>query len=84
MSDGLLSLPEAAEYLNVSYHWLQNQVAARKVPHTRLGRVIRFSPAHLAAIVQAGEQPVASEIPVVMTDTVPRPSRRRRLQAQRS
>lgn len=78
----LLDTKQAAEYLNVSYDWLQKQVAAHKVPHTRLGKFVRFSPDHLDAIVKRGEQPVAAAIPVVRAD-VPRPSRRRRVQPNR-
>jgi excisionase family DNA binding protein len=52
----LYSITEAAELLNVPRTWLRDKVTAREVPHTRLGRHVRFSEAHLAEIVGAGER----------------------------
>lgn len=37
-------------------HVATDQVARRTVPHTRLGRHVRFTEAHLAAIVDGGER----------------------------
>lgn len=54
----LLNVSEAAEYLNVSQSWLEKQVAARQVPHTRIGKFVRFTPDHLRLIIEAGEQAV--------------------------
>lgn len=53
---GLYTTHEAAAYLRVSYDWLKKQAAKREVPHTRIGRAVRFSQAHLDQIVRAGEQ----------------------------
>lgn len=53
---GLLNLAQAAEYLNVPYSWLRDKVTAGAVPHTRLGRHVRFAPHHLEAIIEAGEK----------------------------
>lgn len=39
----LYSIREAAEVLNVPYTWLRDKVTARQVPHTRLGRHVRFT-----------------------------------------
>jgi excisionase family DNA binding protein len=52
----LRTIAEAAEYLNVPYTWLRDKVTARQVPHTRLGRHVRFTEEHLTEIVLAGEQ----------------------------
>lgn len=52
----LLTIAEAAEYLNVPFTWLRDKVTARQVPHTRLGRHVRFAPEHLERIVAEGEQ----------------------------
>lgn len=49
----LYTIVEAAEVLNVP---LRDKVTAGAVPHTRLGRHVRFSDAHLAQIVAAGER----------------------------
>lgn len=57
----LRTVPEAAEWLGIAEGTLRNLVAARKVPHTRLGAgrgSVRFAQHHLDAIVQAGEEPV--------------------------
>lgn len=47
----LRSFLEAAAYLNVSESWLRKKVAARQIPHTRLGRNVRFSDDDLDRIV---------------------------------
>ncbi len=52
----LYSLQEAADLLNVPASWLRTAIAHRTVPHTRLGRHVRFTEAHLAAIVAEGER----------------------------
>lgn len=55
--DHLLSIAEAADYLNVPESWLREKVSARKVPFARIGRHVRFTAMHLHEIVAAGEQP---------------------------
>ncbi len=52
----LLTIPEAAGELHVPEGWLRKKVSAREVPFTRLGKHVRFTDEHLAAIVTAGEQ----------------------------
>jgi excisionase family DNA binding protein len=71
----LYSIREAAEVLNVPFTWLRDKVTARQVPHTRLGRHVRFTEAHLAEIVAEGERPVVAAVPVALT------GRRRRRRA---
>ncbi|HEX3827274.1 MAG TPA: helix-turn-helix domain-containing protein [Sporichthyaceae bacterium] len=56
----LYSISEAAQILNVPRTWLRDKVTARAVPHTRLGRHVRFTDAHLAAIIERGEQATPS------------------------
>lgn len=58
MSDGLRDIEAAAEWLGIPKKTLQNYVTARTVPFSRVGKHVRFSQAHLDAIVAAGEQPV--------------------------
>jgi excisionase family DNA binding protein len=55
MLDRLLTTEEAAELLNVSYSWMKKAAQRGAVPCTRIGRAVRFSPAHIQAIVEAGE-----------------------------
>lgn len=52
----LLNIDEAATYLNVPRTWLRDKVTARAVPHTRIGRHVRFTLEHLEEIVSQGEQ----------------------------
>ena len=59
--DRLLTIAQAAVVLNVPPTWLRDKVTARQVPHTRLGRHVRFNAAHLAQIVASGEQHVRPE-----------------------
>jgi excisionase family DNA binding protein len=47
---------EAAERLKVTETWLKKRVAARAIPHTRVGRFIRFTDAHLTQIAADGER----------------------------
>ena len=54
MLDRLMTTEEAAKLLNVSYSWLK-KAAQRGVPCTHIGRAVRFSSAHINAIVEAGE-----------------------------
>lgn len=56
----LMTIDEAAEALRVPRSWLRDRVSARLVPHTRLGRHVRFTPAHLAQIIASGEEPSCS------------------------
>ena len=58
LPDRLLSIDEAADYLNVSVTWVQDQVRMHKIPCTRIGKHVRFTHAHVAQILAAGEQPV--------------------------
>lgn len=77
----LLTIAEAARYLNVPYGWLQVKVTKRAVPHTRLGKHVRFSPEHLAKIVADGEVVVPEEAPPAAPDTRLIPIQRRRRSA---
>lgn len=52
----LYTIDEAASVLNVPRTWVRDKVTAGAVPHTRLGRHVRFTDAHLAQIVAAGER----------------------------
>lgn len=51
MSGRLLTAPEAAELLSVNPRWLLAQARARRVPHHRLGRQVRFAREHVDAIL---------------------------------
>lgn len=51
-ADAWLTSTQVAERLGVSKWWVQEQVTANAIPHHRLGRLVRFSPADLQAIEQ--------------------------------
>lgn len=71
MNERLLTFTEAAEYLNVPESWLREKVARRKVPHTRLGKHVRFTPADLADIVRHGRQQAVADTKVTRRATRP-------------
>jgi excisionase family DNA binding protein len=52
----LYTIAEAARLLNVPVGWLSKKVSAHEVPHTRLGKHVRFTPEHIQLIIAAGEQ----------------------------
>lgn len=68
----LLTIPEAADYLNVPVRWLQDAVQQRRVRCTRIGKHVRFTADHLRELIEAGEQPVTQPVCAVAT-----PARRR-------
>lgn len=54
-----LTVQELADLLQMSPRWVRQQVAARAIPHHRRGRLVRFTPADVAAIREdMGAQPV--------------------------
>jgi excisionase family DNA binding protein len=60
VDERLLTFAEAAEVLNVPESWLREKVARRQVPHTRLGKHVRFTRADLTDIIHNGHHtPVA-------------------------
>ena len=72
----LLTIEEAAVALAVPRSWLRDKVTARQVPHTRLGRHVRFTEGHLRQIIELGEEAAAAVGPV------PTGGRRRRGRAR--
>ena len=71
----LLSIDEAADYLNVPARWVAEATRLRRVRCTRIGKHVRFRVEHLEELIRAGEQPVTSP-PVRLVET-PRQDRRR-------
>jgi excisionase family DNA binding protein len=51
------TIDEAAEILGVPRTWVRDKVTNRKIPHTRIGKHVRFTDEHLQAISDAGYQP---------------------------
>ncbi|MFI6320997.1 helix-turn-helix domain-containing protein [Nonomuraea sp. NPDC050556] len=52
-----LTFKQAAERLNVPESWLREKVAKRQIPHTRLGKHVRFTEDDLEEILRAARQP---------------------------
>jgi excisionase family DNA binding protein len=70
----LLTIDEAAAYLNVPARWVADAVRQRKVRCTRIGKHVRFRVEHLEELIAAGEQPVTTAAqPLAL---VPQPRRR--------
>lgn len=62
MSEPLKGYAEAAAWLGVPRKWLEDRVQRGEAPHTRLGKHVRFTQAHLDAIVVAGESRVSTVV----------------------
>lgn len=58
VSAHLLTIAEAAAFLNVPQRWVSDAVRARRIRCTRIGKHVRFRPADLEELIVAGEQPV--------------------------
>lgn len=48
--DAWLNCAQLAQVLGMSKSWVQEQVTAKALPHHRVGRYVRFSPADVRAI----------------------------------
>jgi excisionase family DNA binding protein len=73
----LYTFVEAAKLLQVPEGWLRKKVTAGAVPHTRLGKHVRFTDDHLRRIVEAGEQ-VPTALPAAVAHGLSPRSRRPR------
>lgn len=51
----LMTVDEIADYLVVPPSWVRAKVREGQIPHTRIGKHIRFTEAHLSDIVRGGE-----------------------------
>lgn len=49
----LLSVPEIAERLNVTEHWVRRAVFERRFPVVRVGRLVRVSDVDLEEFIEA-------------------------------
>jgi excisionase family DNA binding protein len=47
MDDEIMTPDEVCAYLKINKDWLYDQVQARRIPHLRLGRQLRFRRAEL-------------------------------------
>lgn len=75
----LLTIAEAAEYLNVPRRWVSEAVRLQRVRCTRIGKHVRFRPEHLDELIEAGEQPVLGPPFLTMVSSQQRSSGRSRL-----
>jgi excisionase family DNA binding protein len=58
----LMTTDEAAKYLNVPARWVADAARQGKLRCTKIGRHVRFRVEHLDELVDAGEQPVTSQV----------------------
>jgi len=56
----VFTIVEAAQLLRVPEGWLRKKVSAGLVPHTRLGKHVRFTGAHLEQILADGEAAICT------------------------
>jgi excisionase family DNA binding protein len=63
MPEPLLSVREVAEWLNVSADCVYRLVAARELPHCRVGKAIRFERRDVAAYLEAHRVAAAIKTP---------------------
>lgn len=49
-NEAWLNCEQVAQVIGMSKSWVQEQVTAKALPHHRLGRYVRFSPADVRAI----------------------------------
>ena len=47
---------QAGKIIGQTPNWMKTQARAGKIPFTRVGRQMRWTPEHLDAILRAGEQ----------------------------
>jgi excisionase family DNA binding protein len=81
MTEKLRNYAEAAEWLGVSSKWLEAQVQAGNVSCVKLGKLVKFTQAHLDELVAAHEVPARNRstvaVPLNAVDLRPAPRRRR-------
>ena len=53
--NGWLTVPELADLLGVSPSWVYEGTAAKRLPHHRVGRYVRFSPADVTRIERTSQ-----------------------------
>lgn len=58
----MLTIAEAATYLNVPDRWVADAVRERKIRHARVGKHVRFRVEWLEEFVAACEQPVTAQV----------------------
>ncbi|CUR54630.1 hypothetical protein NOCA2200020 [metagenome] len=76
----LLTIDEAAAYLQVPARWVADAVRLRRVRCTRIGKHVRFRIEHLDELIAAGEQPVTTPAqPLALVHEARRHSGRARL-----
>ena len=55
--DRLLTSEQLADYLAVSVAWVRKGILERRLPYSKIGKNVRFTPAQVEQIVKAGERP---------------------------
>lgn len=74
-SHALLTIDEAAAYLNVPTRWVAEAVRVRRIRCSRIGKHVRFRPEHLDELIAAGEQAVTEPNAPIVSSQPPRTGR---------
>ncbi|MGY0390573.1 helix-turn-helix domain-containing protein [Nocardioides sp. WG-D5] len=75
----LLSIEEAATYLNVPQRWVADAVRQRRIRCSRIGKHVRFRLEHLDEFISACEQPLTAPSDTKALHLGPKASGRSRL-----
>ena len=52
----LIDLPAVADRLGVNHRFIRRLVAERRIPYLKVGRLLRFDPVEIDAILAAGAE----------------------------
>jgi excisionase family DNA binding protein len=64
VNEPLKNYQEVADLLGVPLKWLQDKVQAGDVPHTRLGKHVRFTKANIDEIIARAQRPAKNPAPI--------------------
>ena len=53
----LLDIEQLAEHLGTSHRHIRRLIAEKRIPYVKVGRLIRFDPAEIAAWLDCGRHP---------------------------
>lgn len=76
MHEKWLTTKQAAEVMGLPYTTLRDMVTKRLVPHRRIGRGVRFTPADIEAIAEQSFEPAITDTPSRAAGRVRRATRK--------
>ncbi len=75
-TERLWTVKEVQEYLQMSRSWVYRELEARRLPHTRIGGVVRFIPEQVRQYAEQHAQSDAGRAKVIPLGTHPRNPRK--------